>query len=336
MSRQASLPTLDPGLRELPGDAEISRLDFRELGHFLGAAGLAVEIDRTVDLLTDGSLYLPLSRTADGKKISTCIDPRTHEDMRVAIQSPGGAPGEATDTVYTRFGDVAKDSAVGLGDLILVGLVHNRKQDHGIVHGAHWGIDHTKQHAHGNNCGCKFADAYMAINEEIADPKDELTMNLAMRWADMYGVRESHLERVRETAAELVRRPPISGPEMITRSDQVYPQYANITTMVGPNRAGVYAVNHLPTFGLNRVGFHQAGLPVQAYHDSLGASARVTYHEDGVDKETKRVRTGARILRTAATATVLRHYTPELEIVEISGTGRLNESVAKGVVLEKL
>ena len=255
--------------------------------------------------------------------------------MKIAAQSPGGAPGEATDAVLSRLQDQIR-SDFTISELLLLGLGHIKTEDKGIVHGAHWGVDHSDQHAQSIKCGCAYCDSYMDINREIANPTDPLTGALASNWAKMHGVRESQLESIRNVAVELDNKTPISGSAMVLQTERFYPDHNNVIATPGKSRSGVYVVNHLPRHGLDRNKFHDEGLPIQAYHDSLGASAKV-FANEGKDakSENDRLRMAARILRSASTIAVLKRHNPNIVVVEVGGVGPKRDDLSKGLIVQK-
>ena len=152
----------------------------------------------------------------------------------------------------------------------------------------------------------------------------------------MHGVRESQLESIRNVAVELDNKTPISGSAMVLQTERFYPDHNNVIATPGKSRSGVYVVNHLPRHGLDRNKFHDEGLPIQAYHDSLGASAKV-FANEGKDakSENDRLRMAARILRSASTIAVLKRHNPNIVVVEVGGVGPKRDDLSKGLIVQK-
>jgi len=266
-------------------------------------ANYEYEFERSLAVFTDPDMYEGFDLTRDRRRILGCIDPRPEQDidhMKVKVQTTGGGAGNAHDTALVMISedDEALHGFIDGQTAMVTGLVRDRdiRRD-AMVRDVHR--------------GCKFLDAIVIVLEEEADPS-EFTKDTLGRWTRQYAVHgdaEKYTTKMIGAAARLRDNVLDQGiGDILETADGMFPTHPNVHTMVGDNRARIHIVNHHPYVGLNRQAVHYPadgnGVVIQAYHDSLAATADSINNVDA-SPDTRGRFAGAMLLRAAAARTVL-------------------------------
>lgn len=283
--------------------------------------GLSVEQQRTLGLLEDPSNYARFDLTADLRRMIGCIDPRAEQRqkrMMVIIQTPGGGVGEGNDRALVRralFGYDLMSIADGAAE-----EAYTRPY---TVLGAH------KR--------CAYAGNVALINAEQAKPGDFTRDNID-RWMRWYGLADdasTYLPRLADASgrmADMMITEEGGASSVVDVVGGLYPQHANVATMVGDGNGQLYVVDHHPHVGLDRERLHNSEhIVAQVYHDNLGAELLDLQANLSMPGAVRGCRAAAAIMRSAATLTVISGAHPDIAAFEAFPTG-----VVPGIQLEPL
>lgn len=246
------------------------------------------EMDRSVEYLTRPDSYAPFDLDGSQRLIIGCIDPRDqHGKALTVLQTGGGAAGEGMDSAIAH--SIMEKRPVSL--------------EEGLTLDVETRTD-VKLAAHGI---CKFIAGMDSVKEEVANPTafTEDTYDRYLLRYDLWDtITPPVTEAVQDATKELWEEPPQEA-ELLPRIDSLYPASVNVANMKGENRARIYVVNHHPNVGLDRHKKHRIHKPpVQAYHESLGATV-ANLKAMHSDPELLKYRLAAHLLRAAAVRTVI-------------------------------
>jgi hypothetical protein len=233
----------------------------------------------------------------DGRLVVDCIDPRPRDGvMLTAIQGPGGGVGEGHD--YALAVNSMGEKTITLQE--------------GIQRAGHDYQDVML----GGHPDCAYCTNLGAVNQEMAEP-GPATQESFDRWARAYGLQQRlpyTLEPIKSAARRLGETGIPEETELLNVVDRLHEDLDNVTPPVGKNNGQVYIVNHLHDRGYDRDRVHRQDGLVQAYHDSLGGGIALPHR---MPLEVRRGVVVARLLRSAATRTVINAAHPGLVNLEV-------------------
>lgn len=264
------------------------------------------EVARSIEFFTNPESYKPFELDAQQSRAIGCIDPRdqeTERQLRVVVQTAGGAAGEGTDAAIAFRVSGRMPNAT-----IKDGL----SEDLTVRHTARLCAHHA----------CKFIGALPEVLEEMAEPSD-FTEDAVRRWSKYYEVGEllgsDERKKVAEAARDMHKDAP-SEADLLDHIDRLYPDASNVVNMRGENNAKLYVVNHHPFVGLDREQKHrEERLEVHGYHDSLAASLSDLWLAR-LPSDVLRPRVISLILRAAAVRTLIGGVDGDTTFLEVQQT----------------
>ena len=167
--------------------------------------------------------------------------------------------------------------------------------------------------------GCKLIANIGPVSEEMANPSD-FTTDTVGHWSRYYHLEDAiegaALQKIQDVATKRAEQLHDEA-ELLTAVSNQFPDYDNVVTMKGANKAAIYTMIHHPLVGVKRDEIPRGDKPLEAhgYVSTIGATIGDLLMSR-LERDMLKARLGAHILKEAAARTVIGRGHPGMLYLE--------------------